>query len=270
MLPRLRKDNAHDAIAEQFDFGCMMTKPLENKVAIVTGSSRGIGAEIARMLAGAGAKVVINYFSNRPAADALCSEITEAEGEALAVRADVSHAAEVRILFDAAIGRFGRVDILVNNAGVLLSRKIADIRDEEFDRVLSINTRGVFYALREAATRLADGGRVISLSSTVTRLMLPNYGAYAASKGAVEQLTRIFANEAGGRGITANIISPGPVNTEMFTSGKSEETIRQMAAMSFQGRVGEPRDVANLVLFLVSEEAAWITGQNISVSGGAA
>jgi 3-oxoacyl-[acyl-carrier protein] reductase len=248
----------------------MMAKPLEGKIAIVTGASRGIGAEIARSLAGAGAKIIINYFSNRHAAETVCSEIMEAGGEALSVRADVSHSAEVRILFDAAIGRFGRVDILVNNAGILLSREIADIRDEEFDRVWSINTRSVFYALREAATRLADGGRVVSLSSTVTRLMLPNYAAYAASKGAVEQLTRIFAKEAGGRGITANIVSPGPVNTEMFTTGKSEETIKRMAAMSFQGRVGEPRDVANLVLFLVSDEAAWITGQNISVSGGAA
>lgn len=248
----------------------MMTKPLEGRIAIVTGASRGIGAEIARSLAGAGAKIIINYFSNRHAAETVCSEIMEAGGEALSVRADVSHSAEVRILFDAAIGRFGRVDILVNNAGILLSREIADIRDEEFDRVWNINTRSVFYALREAATRLADGGRVVSLSSTVTRLMLPNYAAYAASKGAVEQLTRIFAKEAGGRGITANIVSPGPVNTEMFTTGKSEETIKRMAAMSFQGRVGEPRDVANLVLFLVSDEAAWITGQNISVSGGAA
>jgi 3-oxoacyl-[acyl-carrier protein] reductase len=247
-----------------------MIKPLKDKVAVVTGSSRGIGAEIARTLASAGAKVIVNYFVNRKAAEAVCADIAKAGGESLAVRADVSHPAEARILFDAAIGRFNRVDILVNNAGVLLSRKIADISDEEFDRVLSVNTKGVFYALREAATRLSDGGRVISLSSTVTRLMLPNYGAYAASKGAVEQLTRIFAREAGERGITANIVSPGPVNTEMFTAGKTEETIKRMADMSFQGRIGEPEDIARVVLFLVSDEASWITGQNISVSGGAA
>ncbi len=247
-----------------------MIKPLKDKIAIVTGSSRGIGAEIARTLASAGAKVIVNYVVNRKAAEAVCADIAKAGGESLAVRADVSHPAEARILFDAAIGRFNRVDILVNNAGVLLSRKIADISDEEFDRVLSVNTKGVFYALREAATRLSDGGRVISLSSTVTRLMLPNYGAYAASKGAVEQLTRIFAREAGERGITANIVSPGPVNTEMFTAGKTEETIKRMADMSFQGRIGEPEDIARVVLFLVSDEAGWITGQNISVSGGAA
>src|SRR5687768_8111909 len=247
-----------------------MTRPLQDKVAIITGSSRGIGAEIARTLAGAGAKVVVNYAGSREAADAVCAAITKAGGESLAVKADVSDPIQVRILFDAAIERFKRLDILVNNAGVLLSKKIAEIGDEEFDRVLSINVRGVFYALREAATRLADGGRVISLSSTVTRLMLPGYGAYAASKGAVEQLTRVFAREVGERGITANIVSPGPVNTEMFTTGKSEETIKRMAAMSFLGRVGEPEDIARVVLFLVSDEAGWVTGQNISASGGAA
>lgn len=247
-----------------------MTKPLQDKVAIITGSSRGIGAEIARTLASAGAKVIVNYAVNRESADAICAAITKVGGESLAVKADVSDPIQVRMLFDTAIERFKRLDILVNNAGLLLSKNIADIGDEEFDRVLSINMRGVFYALREAATRMADGGRVISLSSTVTRLMLPGYGAYAASKGAVEQLTRVFAREVGERGITANIVSPGPVNTEMFTTGKSEETIKRMAAMSFLGRVGEPEDVARVVLFLASDEAGWVTGQNISASGGAA
>ena len=247
-----------------------MKKPLQDKVAIITGSSRGIGAEIARTLAGAGAKVVVNFTANPSAAEAVCAAIAEAGGESLAVKADVSDPAQVRMLFDAAIERFKHLDILVNNAGVLLSRQIADISDEEFDRVLSINVKGVFYALREAAKWMADGGRVVSLSSTVTRLMLPNYGAYAASKGAVEQLTRVFAKEMGERGVTANIVSPGPINTEMFNSGKNKETIERMAAMSFQGRIGEPEDIARLVLFLVSEEAGWITGQNISASGGAA
>ncbi|MBA4141869.1 MAG: SDR family oxidoreductase [Nitrosospira sp.] len=247
-----------------------MTRLLTDKVAIVTGASRGIGAEIARTLARAGVKVVVNYTENARAAEGVCTAINEAGGESHAIKADVSNPAEVRVLFDTAMDRFKRLDILVNNAGVLLSRKIADISDEEFDRVLSINTKGVFYCLREAAARLADGGRVISLSSTVTRLMLPNYGAYAASKGAVEQLTRVFAREAGYRGITANIVSPGPVNTEMFTTGKNEETIKRMASMSFQDRVGEPEDIARVVLFLASNEAGWVTGQNISTSGGAA
>lgn len=245
-------------------------KPLQDKVAIVTGSSRGIGAEIARALARAGAKVIVNYAGNQKAAEAVCAEITQTGGEALAVKADVSNSAEMRKLFDAAIDRFKCVNILVNNAGVLLSSSIANTSDEEFDRVLNINVKSVFYALREAATRLADGGRVVSLSSTVTRLMLPNYGAYAASKGAIEQLTRIFAKEAGERGITANIISPGPVNTELFRTGKSEETIKRMASMSFMGRIGKPQDIAGVVLFLVSDDAGWVTGQNISASGGLA
>ena len=245
-------------------------KPLQDKVAIVTGSSRGIGAEIARALARAGAKVIVNYAVNQKAAEAVCAEITQAGGEALAVKADVSNSAEMRKLFDAAIDRFKCVNILVNNAGVLLSSSIANTSDEEFDRVLNINVKSVFYALREAATRLADGGRVVSLSSTVTRLMLPNYGAYAASKGAIEQLTRIFAKEVGARGITANIISPGPVHTEMFTTGKNEETIKRMASMSFMGRIGKPEDIAGVVLFLVSDDAGWVTGQNISASGGLA
>lgn len=243
---------------------------LQDKVAIITGSSRGIGAEIARTLAAAGAKVVINYVARQQDAEAVYAEITAAGGEALAVRADVSRPAEVRRLFDAAIERYAQVDILINNAGMLLYKKIADISDEEFDRILSCNVKGVFYALREAATRLADGGRVVTLSSTVTRLMLPNYGAYAASKGAVEQLTRIFAKEAGARGITANIVSPGPVNTELFATGKSAEDIKRMAGLAVLNRIGEPEDIAQVVLFLVGAEAGWVTGQNIGANGGIA
>lgn len=247
-----------------------MIKSLQDKVAIVTGASRGIGAEIARTLGGAGAKVIVNYSANKEAADAICKAIAAAGSEALAVQGNVSNPADIRKLFDTAFERFDQVNILVNNAGVLVSKKMVELSDEDFDRVLNINVKGVFYALREAASRLSDGGRVVSLSSTVTRLMLPNYAAYAASKGAVEQLTRVFAKEVGERGITANIVSPGPVNTEMFTTGKSEETIRRMASMSFLGRVGEPEDIARLVLFLVGDDAGWVTGQNISASGGAA
>ena len=245
-------------------------KALQDKVAIITGSSRGIGAEIARTLAAAGAKVIINYVARQQDAEAVCAAITAAGGEALVVRADVRKPAEVRKLFDAAIERYTRVDILINNAGVLLYKKIADTSDEEFDRILSSNVKSVFYALREAATRLADGGRIVTLSSTVTRLMLPNYGAYAASKGAVEQLTRIFAREVGARGITANIVSPGPVNTELFITGKSTEDIKRMAGMAVLNRIGEPEDIAQMVLFLVSVEAGWVTGQNIGANGGIA
>ena len=243
---------------------------LDSKVAIVTGSSRGIGAEIVRTLARAGAKVVINYAGRRDAAEAVEREVVAAGGEALVVQADVGKSDQVRALFDAAIERFGRVDILVNNAGVILYKKIADTTDEDFDRLLDINVRSVFFALREAATRLSDGGRVVTLSSTTTRLMMPTYGPYVASKGAVEQLTRVFAREVGGRGITANIVSPGPVNTELFLTGKTEADVQRMANMTAFGRIGEPEDIARAVLMLVGPDSAWITGQNVGVNGGLA
>ena len=243
-------------------------QPLQGKVALVTGSARGIGAEIALTLAKAGAKVIVNYAQNQAAADRVYAAITEAGGECLAVQADVSDPAAVRQLFAAAIERFQQIDILVNNAGVLVFKEIAEISDDEFDRIVDINFKSVFYTLREAAAKLADHGRIVTVSSTVTRLMLPKYGAYAATKAAVEQLTRIFAREAGKRGITANIVSPGPVDTELFRSGKTPADIERMAAMAALGRLGATDDVAQVVLFLVSDEARWITGQNIGVNGG--
>lgn len=241
---------------------------LQGKTAIVTGSARGIGAEIAIALAKSGAKVIINYVKNKAAADNICAVIAGAGGECRAVQADVSDPADVRKLFAAAIEHFNRIDILVNNAGILLFKEIADVRDEEFDRIVDVNFKSVLYTLREAAGKLADHGRVVTISSTVTRLMLPKYGVYAATKAAVEQLTRIFAREMGKRGITANIVSPGPVDTELFRTGKTAADIERMAAMAALGRIGEADDIARVVLFLASDEARWVTGQNIGVNGG--
>jgi 3-oxoacyl-[acyl-carrier protein] reductase len=245
-----------------------MMQPLQGKTAIVTGSARGIGAEIAITLAKAGAKVVINYVKNQTAADNICAAIAGAGGECRAVQADVSDPADVRKLFAATIEYFNRIDILVNNAGILLFKEIADVRDDEFDRIVDVNFKSVLYTLREATEKLADHGRVVTISSTVTRLMLPRYGVYAATKAAVEQLTRVFAREMGKRSITANIVSPGPVDTELFRTGKTAEDIERMAAMAALGRIGEADDIAQVVLFLASDEARWITGQNIGVNGG--
>jgi 3-oxoacyl-[acyl-carrier protein] reductase len=243
-------------------------KTLNGKVAIVTGASRGIGAVVAKALASAGAKAVVNYAGNQTAADEVVSEIESSGGEAISVRADVGKAQEMGSLFDRAIERFGRVHILVNNAGIIFYKPIEETTEEEFDRIFGINVRGVFLGLREAAKRLERGGRIINLSSSVTRLLLPNYGAYAATKGAVEQLTRVFAREVGARGITVNAISPGPTHTELFTQGKTEETIKRLAAMSAFGRIGKPEEIAPVVVFLAGDEAGWITGQNIGVNGG--
>ncbi len=243
-------------------------KSLHGKVAIVTGSSRGIGSEIALTLANAGAKIVINYVNNKPAADKVCAAISDARGECKVVQADVSDPVAVRRLFTTASEYFNHIDILINNAGILLFKEIADIQDDEFDHIVDVNFKSVFYTLREAATKLSDHGRVVNISSTVTRLMLPKYGAYAATKAAVEQLTRIFAREMGKRGITANTISPGPIDTELFRAGKTAADIERMAAMAALGRIGEVDDIAQVVLFLVSDEARWITGQDIGVNGG--
>ncbi|MDG4559856.1 MAG: SDR family oxidoreductase [Candidatus Competibacter sp.] len=245
-------------------------KSLQDKVAIITGASRGIGAEIAKAIAQAGASVVINYTNNRSATDLVVSEIKSLGGNAISVRADVGDSVEVKALFDTAITHFGKIDILINNAGTAIFKAIQDTSDEELDRIFAINVKGTFYCLREAATRLSNGGRIINISSSVTRLILPTYGAYAATKGAVEQLTRVFAKEVGPRGITVNSISPGPTNTELFLEGKSEETIQRLAAMSAFGRIGETEDIAKVVLFLASEGAAWVTGQNIGANGGIA
>lgn len=245
-------------------------KSLQDKVAIVTGSSRGIGARIAVRLAGAGASVVVNYAGRRDAAEQVVREIEDAGGQAVAVQGDVSRPEEVRRLFDAAVERFGRVHILVNNAGIILYKRLDQTTDEEFDRLFSVNVKGTFNTLREAAGRLESGGRIINFSSTTTRLMLPTYATYCATKGAVEQLTRVFAKEVGNRGITVNVVSPGPTNTELFMDGKSDADVQRMAALAALGRIGEPDDIANAVLFLASEEAGWITGQNIGANGGLA
>jgi 3-oxoacyl-[acyl-carrier protein] reductase len=246
------------------------TQQLARQVAIVTGSSRGIGAEIVKLFASEGAKVVVNYAGRQDAANATVKSITDAGGEAIAVQGDVGKSADVKALFDAAIKRFSKVDILVNNAGVILYKPIAQTTDDEFDRLLNINVKGTFYALREAANQLADGGRIINFSSTTTRLMLPTYGPYVATKGAVEQLTRVAAKELGARKIRVNVVSPGPVNTELFTTGKSEEDIKRMGSLAALGRIGEPDEIAKVVLFLASEQSGWVTGQNLGANGGLA
>ncbi len=234
----------------------------------MTGGSRGIGAEIALCLARNGAKVVVNYAQNQSAANHVCEKIRQHHGQCIAIQADVSNPTDVASLFSKTLSHFRSIDLLINNAGILLFKEIADITDAEFDRIVDINFKSVFYTLREAATKLSDQGRVVTISSTVTNLMLPKYGAYAATKAAIEQLTKIFAKELGQRGITANIVSPGPVDTELFRTGKTPEDIERMKTMAALGRLGEVDDIAQVVLFLVSDAARWISGQNIRANGG--
>lgn len=241
-----------------------------NKIVIVTGSSKGIGAAIAKTLAKAGASVVVNYAGGKAAAEQVVNEITSAGGVAIAIQADVSKTEDVKNLFAQTISKFGRVDVLVNNAGIMINKLIADTTDDEFTKQFDINVKGVFNTLREAATQLADNGSIINFSTSVNRIMLPTYGTYVATKAAVEQLTRVFAKEVGKRNINVNLISPGPTNTELFVNGKSEETINRLASLSAFNRIGEPQDIAEVVLFLASDQAKWISAQNIGVNGAMA
>ncbi|KQC31428.1 SDR family oxidoreductase [Flagellimonas eckloniae] len=245
-------------------------KNLSNKVALITGASRGIGAEVALHLAKAGAKVVINYSGSTEAAEDVVKQIKTNGGDAVAIQADVSNAQDVKSLFDTAIAHYGKIDVLVNNAGIMINTLIKDTTDEDFAKQLDVNVKGVFNTLREAATKLAENGSVINFSTSVNRIMLPTYGPYVATKAAVEQLTRVFAKEVGSRGINVNSISPGPTNTALFTKGKPQEVINRLASLSAFNRIGEPEDVAKIVTFLASDEAKWISAQNIGANGAMA
>ena len=245
-------------------------KKLSEKVILVTGASRGIGAAVAGALAEAGAKVIINYAGGKETAEQTVNNIQEKGGDAIALQADVSKAAEVTAMFDAAIAHYGRIDVLVNNAGIMITKLLKDTTDEDFTRQFDVNVRGTFNTMREAAAKLADNGSVINFSSSNNRIMLPTYSTYAATKAAVEQLTRVFAKEVGARGINVNSVSPGPTNTELFTTGKPQEVINRLASLSAFNRIGEPEDIAKVVVFLASDDAKWISAQNIGINGAMA
>ncbi|OZI68261.1 SDR family oxidoreductase [Bordetella genomosp. 1] len=239
-------------------------------VALVTGASRGIGARIATRLAQAGHAVLVNYASRADEANAVVQAIEAAGGRALAVRGDVSRAADVDALFDAAHDTYGRLDILVNNAGVISTQPVAQYTDEQYARIFDINTRGTFNTLRAAATRLADGGRVINFSTTALALALPGYAIYNASKAAVEAFTQVYAKEMRGRNITVNAVAPGPVATELFLQGKTAEQVAHFTKLPPLERLGQPDDIAEVVAFLASPASGWINGQVIRANGGVA
>ena len=245
-------------------------KPITAKVILVTGASRGIGAAVAKKLASEGAKLIINYGGGKEAAEQVVKDIQLQGGDAIALQADVSKADEVKNMFDAAITHYGRIDVLINNAGIMITKFLKDTTDEDFTRQFDINVRGTFNTMREAALRLADNGSIINFSSSNNRIMLPTYSTYAATKAAVEQLTRVFSKEVGARGINVNSVSPGPTNTELFTKGKPKEAIDRLASLSAFNRIGEPEDIAKVVVFLASDDAKWISAQNIGVNGAMA
>lgn len=239
-----------------------------NKVALVTGASRGIGAEIARGLARDGFKIVVNYAGRTEAAKAVADEIIGGGGDARVIQADVSDAGAVAAMFETATRAFGGVDVVVNSAGIMKLAPIADVTDEVVDETIAINLKGTFNVCREAAKRLRNDGRIINVSSSVIGMRLPTYGIYIATKAAVEGLTQVLAQEMRGRGIRVNAIAPGPVGTELFLSGKSPELLDRMAKMNPLERLAEPEDIARVVSFLAGPEGAWINGQVIRPNGG--
>lgn len=247
---------------------CGQEKKLSGKVALVTGASRGIGKTIAEELALNGAKVVINYASNPEKAAEVVAGIKEKGGEAMAVQADIGRVVEVEGLFRKTMEEYGQIDILVNNAGIMLTKPVTNITEEDFDRIMAVNVKGTFFACQQAAKHMSNNGRIINFSTSVAGNMFPTYSIYAGTKGAVEQFTRQLAKEFGPKGITINAVAPGPVNTELFTVGKTREQIETLSKMNAFGRLGETMDIAKVVLFLAGEESQWITGQTIRINGG--
>lgn len=255
------------------------SQPLQDRVAIVTGSSRGIGQEIALHLASLGARIVVNYASNSNRADSVVTQIntsssyTATAPQAISVKADVSDPVQVKSLFDSAESAFDSpVHILVNSAGIMDPKypTIANTAVETFDATFAVNARGAFLCAREAANRLkrGGGGRIILLTTSLVAALPPGYGAYTASKAAVEAMTKILAKELKGTGITANCVAPGPIATEMFFEGKTEETVNRVIGGIPLGRLGEAKDVAPVVGFLASDAGEWVNGQVVRVNGG--
>ena len=243
-----------------------MPKPA--RAAIVTGSSQGIGAAVVERLAADGFAVVVNYSRNAAPAGELVRKIEGAGGSAIAVKADIADPVQVAAMFEQAEQAFGGVDALINNAGIMKLATVAETTDELFDQTVSVNLKGAFNGMREAARRLREGGRIVSFSSSVVGLFQPTYAAYAATKAGIEAMSHILSKELGARRITVNVVAPGPVATELFLKGKSDDEIKPIVGRTPLARLGEPADIARVVSFLVGPDGAWVNGQVLRANGG--
>jgi len=243
-----------------------MSKKLEGKIAIVTGASDGIGRAIAERLAQDGATVVVNYGKSADKAKAVVAGIVSRGGNAVAIQADMSQVADVRRLVQDTVTKFGRLDILVNNAGMFMYKPLVETTEEEFDRLFALNAKGPYFALQEAAKVIKEGGRIVNISTDGTHIGFAGATAYLGSKGALEQFTKGLAHELAPKGIAVNTVSPGYTVTDMLPT---DPTFRQIGEQASPlKRLGTPKDIADVVAFVVSEEARWLTGQNIHAGGG--
>jgi 3-oxoacyl-[acyl-carrier protein] reductase len=243
-----------------------MESPLTGRNAIVTGSSRGIGRAVAQRLARDGARVIVNYSRHAGEAQSCVEEIRQSGGMADALQADVASLVSVQALFEHARELHGPLDILVNNAGIAIFKPAVDVTDEEYDAVFNLNARGVFYCLREAARTMRDGGRIVNISSGATISSGAGGAIYCGSKAAVEQFTRAFAKELAPRSVTVNTVSPGFTESDMLR--QIPKFIEVAPSRTPLGRLGQPGDIADVVAWICSPDARWITGQNIQASGG--
>ncbi|GBE89711.1 Versicolorin reductase 1 [Sparassis crispa] len=251
-----------------------MTLPLAGKVALVTGASRGIGAAISRRLAADGANVVVNYVSNPSAAaavvDSINAQTARGGGRAISVKADVGSTERGAHLIQETIREFGKLDILVLNAGIMGNASLTEVTEEFFDRHFQVNVKAPFFMVKAAAPLMKSGGRIILFSTSLTQnsMIAPNYLVYAATKGAVEQMTRVLSKDLGAKGLTVNAISPGPIDTDLFRTGKTEQVFNAIANMHPLKRVGQPDEVSPAVAFLARDDASWVNGQILMVNGG--
>jgi len=240
----------------------------QQKVALITGGSRGIGACIVKTLVADGFAVAVNYSSSAEEAEILVADIKANGGNALAVKCNVANSVEVENMFNTVENQLGNINVLVNNAGVMKLATLAQSNDELFDSQIAINLKGTFNTLRLAAERVANGGRIINLSTSVVGLKLETYGVYAATKSAVETMSAILAKELRGKSITVNTVAPGPTATNLFLDGKPAELIERLAKMNPMERLGTPEDIANVIAFLASANGGWVNGQVIRANGG--
>lgn len=247
-----------------------MNSSFQEKTVVVTGGATGIGQATAEHFGILGANVLINYYSDdqQSSTASTIQKIKAAGGEAMAFQADVSDIHQLKDMFETAQKTFGSIDILINNAVMPVLKPIVEVTEAEFDAMFAVNVKSVFFAQQLCATMMRPGGRIINLSSHTTSLFFPNYGLYDGTKGAVEQITRVFSKEIGHKNITANAVSPGATETAEFST-RPQELKDRVANMSAMQRIAKVEEVVNVISFLASEEASWVTGQNIKVNGGA-
>ncbi len=244
------------------------TEAAGHRVAIVTGGSRGIGRAVAERLAADGLTVVVAYAGNTQAAQSAVDEITATGARTIAVQADVADETAVAALFDRAEAELGGVDVVVHAAGQMVLSTVVDLDLDDLDAMHRTNIRGTFVVAQQAARRLRPGGALVNFSTSQVALRAPTYGAYAASKGAVEPLTLVLARELRGRDVTVNAVAPGPTATALFLDGKDDATIEHLAQLAPLERLGQPEDIAQVVAFLASPAGHWVNGQTVRANGG--